>query len=86
MSKAPTYQAPDRRILESDVSQGPAITTQGGTRILDAASAITDRWGFKAVITDTHVLATKGVIHVIDKFSRRRRDGAICFSVSSYQP
>jgi uncharacterized surface protein with fasciclin (FAS1) repeats len=56
------------RVLKADVPVGPAITTlQGQTFTVDATLAITDRRNRKAAITATDVLASNGVIHVIDK-------------------
>lgn len=63
-----TYHVLAARVLKADVPVGPAITTlQGESFTVDATLAITDRRGRKAGITATDVLASNGVIHVIDK-------------------
>ncbi|MCX2860576.1 fasciclin domain-containing protein [Paucibacter sp. PLA-PC-4] len=68
LTKVLTYHVLPARVLKSDVPVGPAITTvQGNTFTVDANLDITDRNGRKARITATDVLASNGVIHVIDK-------------------
>jgi uncharacterized surface protein with fasciclin (FAS1) repeats len=63
-----TYHVVNGRVLKADVPVGPAITTlEGGTFTVDATLAITDQNDRQARITATDVLATNGVIHVIDK-------------------
>jgi uncharacterized surface protein with fasciclin (FAS1) repeats len=68
LTKVLTYHVVDGRVLKADVPIGAAITSlQGGTFTVDAMLAITDQRSRKASITATDVLATNGVIHVIDK-------------------
>ncbi|MFO1270833.1 MAG: fasciclin domain-containing protein [Rubrivivax sp.] len=63
-----TYHVLNGRVLKADVPVGTAITTlEGGTFTVDGTLAITDGQGRKASITATDVLASNGVIHVIDK-------------------
>jgi uncharacterized surface protein with fasciclin (FAS1) repeats len=68
LTKVLTYHVVSGRVLKADVPVGAAIrTVQGGTFTVDASLAITDELGRKAKIAATDVLATNGVIHVIDK-------------------
>ncbi|MCU7374018.1 fasciclin domain-containing protein [Paucibacter sp. O1-1] len=68
LSKVLTYHVLPARVLKADVPVGPAITTvQGNTFTVDANLDISDRNSRKARITATDVLASNGVIHVIDK-------------------
>ena len=63
-----TYHVVDGRVLKAGVPVGAAITTlQGETFTVDATLAITDQRMRMANITATDVLASNGVIHVIDK-------------------
>jgi uncharacterized surface protein with fasciclin (FAS1) repeats len=63
-----TYHVIPSRLLKAEVPVGAAVKTlQGDTLTVDAALAITDQRGRKAAITGTDVLASNGVIHVIDK-------------------
>ncbi len=63
-----TYHVLNGRVLKADVPVGTAITTlEGSTFTVDGTLAITDGRGRKASITATDVLASNGVIHVIDK-------------------
>lgn len=63
-----TYHVIPSRVLKADVPVGVAVQTlQGQTLTVDATLAITDQRGRKAAITGTDVLASNGVIHVIDK-------------------
>jgi uncharacterized surface protein with fasciclin (FAS1) repeats len=55
-------------VLKAQVPVGRAITTvQGESFTVNAALAITDQRARSAKITGTDVLASNGVIHVIDK-------------------
>jgi uncharacterized surface protein with fasciclin (FAS1) repeats len=63
-----TYHVLDGRVLKADVPVGPGIETlQGETFTVDATLTITDQRGRTAGIAATDVLASNGVIHVIDK-------------------
>lgn len=63
-----TYHVVPGLVLKADVPVGPAITTvQGETFTIDSTLAITDQRDRQAGIAATDVLASNGVIHVIDK-------------------
>jgi uncharacterized surface protein with fasciclin (FAS1) repeats len=63
-----TYHVVPGLVLEAGVPVGAAITTvQGATFTVAADLSITDQAGRVANITATDVLASNGVIHVIDK-------------------
>ena len=63
-----TYHVLDGRVLKADVPVGAEISTlQGDTFTVDATLTITDQRGRTAGINATDVLASNGVIHVIDK-------------------
>ena len=62
-----TYHVLPARVLKAEVPVGsPIKTVQGENFTIDASLAITDANGRKAAITATDVLASNGVIHVID--------------------
>jgi uncharacterized surface protein with fasciclin (FAS1) repeats len=68
LTKVLTYHVVSGRVLKADVPVGSAITTvQGDTFTVNAALAITDQRARTANITATDVLASNGVIHVLDK-------------------
>ena len=68
LTKVLTYHVVDGRVLKADVPVGAAVKTlQGGTLTVDSTLSINDQRGRKAAITATDVLASNGVIHVIDK-------------------
>ena len=63
-----TYHVLPARVLKADVPVGSAIVTvQGESFSVNAQLAITDRNGRSARIAATDVLASNGVIHVIDQ-------------------
>jgi len=68
LTKVLTYHVVSGRVLKADVPVGAAITTlQTGTFTVDGTLAITDQRARKSNIVATDVLASNGVIHVIDK-------------------
>ncbi len=68
LTKVLTYHVVPGRVLKAAVPVGTPITTvEGETFTVNAALAITDRRGRTARITATDLLASNGVIHVIDK-------------------
>lgn len=63
-----TYHVLPGRVLKADIVPGTPVTTvQGQTFTVTPALAINDRRGRSANITATDVLASNGVIHVIDR-------------------
>ena len=63
-----TYHVVDGRVLEANVPVGVPITTlEGDTLSVSSELAITDQRARVAGITATDVLASNGVIHVVDK-------------------
>ncbi len=63
-----TYHVVPALVLKADVPVGSAITTvQGGTFTVNGSLQITDAQARTSQITATDVLASNGVIHVIDK-------------------
>lgn len=63
-----TYHVVPGRVLKADVPLNtPIATLQGDTFTVNANLAITDQRGRSAALTATDVLASNGVIHVIDK-------------------
>lgn len=68
LTKVLTYHVVPGRVLKADVPVGtPIATVEGETFTVDGSLAITDQRARKANITATDVLASNGVIHVIDK-------------------
>ena len=68
LTKVLTYHVLPARVLKAEVPVGAAITTvQGQAFSIDASLQITDANGRKAGIVSTDLLASNGVIHVIDK-------------------
>jgi uncharacterized surface protein with fasciclin (FAS1) repeats len=68
LTKVLTYHVVAGRVLKANVPVGTAIgTVQGGTFTVDAGMAITDQRARRASIVATDVLASNGVIHVVDK-------------------
>lgn len=63
-----TYHVVGARVLKADVPVGAPVTTlQGESFTVDASLAITDQRARTARTVVTDVLASNGVIHVIDK-------------------
>ncbi|MBL8304703.1 MAG: fasciclin domain-containing protein, partial [Ideonella sp.] len=63
-----TYHVLPGRVLKADIVPGtPVSTAQGQTFTVTPALTITDRRGRSANIVSTDVLASNGVIHVIDR-------------------
>lgn len=68
LTKVLTYHVVPSLVLKAQVPVGSPITTvQRETFTVNAALAITDQRGRSATITSTDMLASNGVIHVIDK-------------------
>lgn len=68
LTKVLTYHVVPSRVLKAQVPVGTPITTvEGETFTVGPTLAITDRRGRVANITSTDVLASNGVIHVIDR-------------------
>jgi uncharacterized surface protein with fasciclin (FAS1) repeats len=68
LSNILTYHVVAGKVLKAQVTLGTPITTvQGETFAVDSSLAITDQRARKANITATDILATNGVVHVIDK-------------------
>ncbi|MEI7444482.1 MAG: fasciclin domain-containing protein [Burkholderiales bacterium] len=68
LTKVLTYHVVPSRVLKAQVPVGTPITTVAGeTFTVDGTLSITDQRGRVARITATDVLASNGVIHVIDK-------------------
>ena len=63
-----TYHVVNGRVLKADVPVGQPVTTvQGQTFTVDSSLTITDQLSRRAAIVATDVLASNGVIHVVDK-------------------
>jgi uncharacterized surface protein with fasciclin (FAS1) repeats len=63
-----TYHVVSGKVLKAQVPVGsPIVTVQGESFTVDSTLAITDQRGRKANITATDILATNGVVHLIDK-------------------
>jgi uncharacterized surface protein with fasciclin (FAS1) repeats len=63
-----TYHVVQGKFLKAQVPVGtPIATLQGESLTVDSTLAITDQRGRKANITATDIVATNGVVHLIDK-------------------
>jgi len=68
LTRVLTYHVVNGRALRSDIVPGQAITSlQGGTLTVDAMLRITDQRNRVSQIASTDVLATNGVIHVVNR-------------------
>ena len=68
LTRVLTYHVVNGRVLKAGVPVGPDIATvEGGTFTVDASLTMTDQRGRSAGIVATDVLASNGVIHVVDK-------------------
>lgn len=68
LTRVLTYHVVNGRVLKADVPVGAAIATvEGGTFTVDASLAITDQRGRQSGIVAADVLASNGVIHVVDR-------------------
>ena len=68
LTRVLTYHVVSGRVLKADVPVGAAIpTVEGGTFTIDAGLAITDQRTRQSAIVGTDVLASNGVIHVVDR-------------------
>lgn len=68
LTRVLTYHVVNGRVLKADVPVNTAITTlEGGNFTVSAALVITDQNGRQAGITATDVLASNGVVHVLDR-------------------
>lgn len=68
LTRVLTYHVVSGRVLKAEVPVGAAIASvEGGTFTVDASLAITDQRGRSAGIVATDVLASNGVIHVLDR-------------------
>lgn len=68
LTRVLTYHVVPARVLRAQVPVGAPITTlQGETFSVDAGLVVTDQRGRRAAITGTDVLASNGVIHVVDR-------------------
>ncbi len=68
LTRVLTYHVLPSRVLKADIVPGtPVATLQGATFTVGADLAITDTRARRAGITGTDVLASNGVIHVVDR-------------------
>lgn len=63
-----TYHVVPAKVLKADIPFGKPIKTVEGTELtIDTTATITDKLGRTSKITATDILATNGVIHVVEK-------------------
>jgi uncharacterized surface protein with fasciclin (FAS1) repeats len=68
LAKVLTYHVLGAQVLKAQVPVGQNITTvQGDTFVVDASLTITDLLNRTSKIITTDILATNGVVHLIDK-------------------
>jgi uncharacterized surface protein with fasciclin (FAS1) repeats len=67
LTKVLTYHVVSGRVLKADVKPGAVPTLAGEPFSIDAAGVLTDGRGRQSKLLATDVLASNGVIHVIDK-------------------
>jgi uncharacterized surface protein with fasciclin (FAS1) repeats len=68
LTKVLTYHVVSGKVLKADIPFGKPITTlQGQTITIDTSAVITDASARTSKITATDILATNGVVHLIDK-------------------
>ena len=71
LSRVSTHGVVSSRLLKGEVPTGLAVTTvQGGSLAVSSTLAITDARGRTSNISAADVLASNGVIHVIDQVLR----------------
>jgi uncharacterized surface protein with fasciclin (FAS1) repeats len=62
------YHVLSKKVLKADIPFGTPITTvQGETITIDTSAVITDARARKSQITAPDILATNGVVHLVDK-------------------